>query len=203
MQVPDDAYSAGRPEFVKFSQEVYDYWDKQSDYVDLKCRLPITTENLDGYAKLTEYGIYMPGYVSVGKWDLEKAKRIYSHSFLFLGIEKLDNPVTDKVNGIDGSVNTYNYRMIVSENGYHFKEDENGKLLARGNDSLTWWQGISADEGWTAVENTYIYISTDDEELPCYAQRWHHPNNVKPEYLKLTMNEFKVIPASAVSKKPS
>ncbi len=175
----------------------------QSKYRDLTYRLPINLKNLDGYAKLTEYGIYMPGYVDVGIWSPEAGKRIYNHAFLFLGIEKLDTPVNDKVNGIDGSYNNYNYRMIVSENGYHFKLDENGKLLARENDKLTWWKGISADEGWTAVENTYIYISTDDETLPCYAQRWNHPENVKPEYLKLKMNDFQVIPASAISKKPN
>ena len=34
LQVPDDAYSAGRPEFTEFSEEAYDYWHDQSKYRD-------------------------------------------------------------------------------------------------------------------------------------------------------------------------
>ena len=192
LQVPDDAYTARRPEFQKFTDDVYEYWDDQYDYLDFDCRLKIDRDTLDAYAKLTEYGVPLPGYVEI--------KPRYNHAFTFLGIEKLQTPVT-KTNGVDGTTSTYNYRMIISENGYRFKTDADGKLIARGNDRLTWWQGISADEGWIPVEDTYIYINANDDTLPWYAQRWHHPQNVKDDYVTLGLDAIKVIPATAVSKK--
>ncbi len=192
LQVPDDAYTAGRPEFVKFSDEVYDYWHDQYDYLDFNYKLKLDRNTLDCYAKLTEYGVPIPGYVEV--------KSCYNHAFTFLGIQKLDTPVT-KLNGIDGRYHTYDYRMIVSENGYRFKLDANGKLIARGNDKHTWWEGIAPDEGWAPVEDTYLYISTEDDSLPFYAQRWNDPLNVKSHYQQLGLKDISVIYSAGVSKK--
>lgn len=192
LQVPDDAYTAGRPEFVTFSNEVYDYWHDQYDYLDFGYKLKLDRNTLDCYAKLTEYGVPMPGYVEV--------KPCYNHAFTFLGIQKLDTPVT-KLNGIDGRYHNYDYRMIVSENGYRFKLDENGKLIARGNDKHTWWEGIAPDEGWAPVEDTYLYISTEDDSLPFYAQRWNDPLNVKSHYRQLGLKDISVIYSAGVSKK--
>ena len=190
LDVPENANTANIPEFQKYITDVYNYWKNQNYYLfyNKKCgyEITLTPETIDGYAKLTEYGIVLPAALHVYN---------HNHSVAIFGVEKLKTPVQIK-DDISNTTKTYNYRMIISENGYSFKE-QNGKLVAKGCDHFTWWPGCQDNEGWIPVEDTYIYVSTNSGTVgDCYQQRWDKGKNVKPNAKLSTLNDYDMLLAS-------
>lgn len=196
LDVPDNAYSDNIPEFSKFISTVYNYWKNQNYYLFYNkgsgsgYEITLTPETIEGYSKLTEYGIVLPAVLHV---------KDHNHAVSLFGVEKLDTPekITDDISHTE---KTYNYRLIISENGYGFKE-KNGKLVAKGCDHFTWWPGCTSEEGWIPVEDTYIYISTNkDTEGHCYQQRWDKGKNVKLGATISTLEDYDMTLASDIGK---
>lgn len=188
LDVPNDAYTANRPEFKKFTTDVYNYWKDQNYYLFYNkhtgYEINFTPDTIEGYSKLTEYGIVLPGVVRV---------KNHNHSVASFGIEKLKTPIkiTDDISHTE---KTYEYRILVSENGYRFKE-QNGRLVAKGSDHFTWWPGCREEEGWTDIDNTYIYVTASGD---CYQQRWDKGQNVKSNAKLSTLADFDFLLASNI-----
>ncbi|NLT10510.1 MAG: leucine-rich repeat domain-containing protein [Ruminococcus sp.] len=192
LDVPEDAYSANRPEFSNYISAVYNYWKDQNYYLFYNTRsnyeITLTPETIDGYAKLTEYGIVLPAVLHV---------KNHNHAVSLFGVEKLKTPmkITDDISHTE---KTYGYRLIISENGYGFKE-QNGKLVAKGCDHFTWWPGCRPEEGWIPVEDTYIYVSTSNGSAGhTYQQRWDKGKNVKSGAKTSTLNDLDFLLASNI-----
>lgn len=187
IDIPAKAYVDHIPEYSSFCDKVIDYHSDQLAYLHYDYKMTFDTNTLDGLAKLTEYGISVPGVL-----------RLYNHRHVvtYLGVEKLSEPV-EKYNANTQKYETYNYRFIISDSGYRFKYDENGDVVAQGADSLTWKPGWTEDMGWIPVEDTYLYVNT---EGGCYQQRWDHEENVKPTLNPTTINDLNLLFASTVEK---
>ncbi|HRR77700.1 MAG TPA: leucine-rich repeat domain-containing protein [Ruminococcus sp.] len=189
IDVPKDANTI--PEFSTFAGYINDYQENQKQHLDYNYALTLTPETIEGYAKLTEYGITAPSILRINN---------HTHVVAIFGIEKLKTPVV-KYDAVDKKNKTYNYRVIMSDSGYRFKYDANGNLLARGDDSLTWKSGWTEEQGWTPVENTYLYLSTSGENAgDCYAQRYNHPENVKSSSTITKLSDLNLLPGSTVKK---
>lgn len=189
IDIPGNAYVDHVPEYSAFCDQVINYHKNQLDYLHYDHSLSITPETLEGYAKLTEYGITVPGVLRIVN---------HRHVVTFLGVEKLETPV-EIYDALAGEYKTYNYRVIMSDSGYRFKYDENGNLLARGADSRTWKPGWTEDMGWIPVEETYMYLSTSEGTVgDCYTARWEHEENVKPESTKTTFDQLMLVLSSTV-----
>ena len=150
---------AGFEDFVAKIDNLHTKW-RYFAYGDHKVEL--TSDNLEGYAKLTKYGIALPGSMRIDN---------HHHAVTFLGVEKLDEAKV--INSYTESNMVCDYRIITSENGYSFKYNQNGDLVGNGFDVNT------LGDNWIDVEDTFIYIRSSDGR--CYAQRWDDPKNVEHE----------------------
>ena len=150
---------AGFEDFVAKIDNLHTKW-RYFAYGDHKVEL--TSDNLEGYAKLTKYGIALPGSMRIDN---------HHHAVTFLGVEKLDEAKV--INSYTESNMVCDYRIITSENGYSFKYNQNGDLVGNGFDVNT------LGDNWIDVEDTFIYIISSDGR--CYAQRWDDPKNVEHE----------------------
>ena len=150
---------AGFEDFVAKIDDLHSVW-RYFNYK--KYMTELNSNNLEGYAKLTKYGIAIPGSMRIDN---------HHHAVTFLGVEKLDE--TKVIDSYTESDMNCDYRLITMENGYSFKYDQNGNLVGNGFDVNT------LGNKWIPVEDTFIYIRSSDGR--CYAQRWDHPDNVKHE----------------------
>ncbi len=162
---------AGFEDFVAKIDELHSNWT----YFPYKNhKVELTSDNIEGYAKLTKYGIAIPGSMRIDN---------HRHAITFLGIEKLDE--TKVIDSYTESGMACDYRIITMENGYSFKYDQNGDLVGNGFDVNT------LGDKWIPVEDTFIYIRSSDGR--CYAQRWDHPDNVKHEKEKNANYNYSVM----------
>jgi hypothetical protein len=153
---------AGFEDFVEKIDTLHSKWR----YFDYEGNMTaLNSDNLEGYAKLTKYGIAIPGSMRIDN---------HHHAVTFLGVEKLDE--TKVIDSYTESGMACDYRIITMENGYSFKYDQNGDLVGNGFDVNT------LGDVWIPVEDTFIYIRSSDGK--CYAQRWDHPKNVEHELKK-------------------
>ncbi|MCR4638632.1 leucine-rich repeat domain-containing protein [Ruminococcus sp.] len=185
IDIPGNAYVDHIPEYSAFCDQVIDYHKNQTSYLHYDYKITFDANTLDSLAKLTEYGVSVPGVL-----------RLYNHRHVvtYLGVEKLSEPV-EKYNANTQKYEKYNYRFIIGDSGYRFKYDENGNVVARGADSLTWKPGWTEDMGWIPIEDTYLYVNT---EGGCYQQRWDHEENVKPTLNPTTINDLSLLLAPTV-----
>jgi len=147
----------------------------------------ITQNNLDGYAKLAEFGVSVPGYLSISS---------HSHGVLFMGVEKLAAPVSFPDAYKDPQA-VYDYRIIISDNGYMYKMDENGDPSGDGFDHKA-----SASHR-APMEDIQIYVRLTDGR--CYFQRYDDKINVDTDdkiqnydQKMITLSNLKYLPASTV-----
>ena len=150
---------AGFEDFVAKIDALHSEW-RYFNYG--KYKVELNSDNIEGYAKLTKYGIAVPGSMRIAN---------HRHAVTFLGVEKLDQPKV--IDSYTESGMVCDYRIITMENGYSFKYDQNGNLVGNGFDVNT------LGDKWIPVEDTFIYVRSSDGR--CYAQRWDHPANVEHE----------------------
>ncbi len=200
IDVPGNAFTDHLPEYKTFTDMVVDYHSNQDKYYHPNAYRYLSADELEAYAKLTEYGITVPAALRINE---------HRHIITILGVEKLDPPRTDIEHGLDGTKKSYNYRLIVADSGYRYKLDENGNLLARGADCITYQPGWTEEQGWINAEDTYVYVSTEPSTNgQCYQQRWDHPQNVEHYieqngyiYDKILLSDIRYYPADTVVNK--
>ncbi|SHM12820.1 leucine-rich repeat domain-containing protein [Ruminococcus flavefaciens] len=186
-----DEYRDKYPEFSELTERINEMQADRNytNYVNSAYQLPLTTENLEGYAKLTEYGLSFPGYLRIST---------HRHAVACFGIEKLAKPRTFENAYKDPSIE-YDYRIITCDNGYMFKYDQNENLIACGYDKNT------SGDTWIKAEDTFIYIRSSDGK--CYEQRYDDAVNVdtsekvqKYNKEQITLGSLELLPASTIEK---
>ena len=200
IDVPGNAYTDHLPEYKTFTDMVVDYHSDQFKYFHDDAVRYLSADDLEAYAKLTEYGITVPACLRINE---------HRHMITILGVEKLEPARTDIEHGLDNTFKSYNYRLIVADSGYRYKLDENGKLLARGADCITYQPGWTEEQGWILAEDTYVYVSTDPSTYgQCYQQRWDNSLNVQHYieqngriYDKILLSDIKYFPADSIAKR--
>ncbi|WP_295067262.1 leucine-rich repeat domain-containing protein [Ruminococcus sp.] len=186
-----DEYRDQYPEFSKLTDRINEIQADMNytNYVNYAYQLPLTPDNIEGYAKLTEYGLSFPGYLRIST---------HRHAVACFGIEKLAKPRTFENAYKDPSIE-YDYRIITCDNGYMFRFDENENLIAHGYDNHT------SDDTLIDAEDTFIYIRSSDGK--CYEQRYDDADNVdtddkvkKYNAEQITLATLQLIPASTIEK---
>lgn len=162
------------PEFSKLADLINDVHHNQMDYRNTNYRFKLNSENLPVYAKLTDCGISYPCLLDITS---------HYHAVLFLGVQKLDKPVKFP-DAYKDPETEYDYKLIISDNGYKYRLDENGYPIATGYDNKT------DDNTLISADLIQIYVRSSDGK--CYYRRYDDKINVDDEEKKKNYDKKRI-----------